>query len=88
MIMAVALMALTMQYFISGCAMEKLVVFGFILLLLVITIALFASLYEIKENELTSQRMFFMSTTFLGFVATLYTGCEEGHYISNVVRFY
>jgi hypothetical protein len=74
--------------FIAGCAMEKFIVFGLILLLFVITIALFASLYEIMENELGSQRMIFMSTTFLGFVVGLYIMCDEGHYISNVVSLY
>jgi hypothetical protein len=73
---------------IAGGAMEKIVVFGFVIILFVITIALFATLYEIKENELTSHKMFFMCSTFVGFTAALYIMCDEGHYISNVVRLY
>jgi hypothetical protein len=73
---------------IAGGAMAKITVLALIIVLFVITMALFATLYEIKENELTSHKMFFMSSTFLGFTAALYIMCDEGHYISNVVRLY
>jgi hypothetical protein len=68
--------------------MEKIFVFYLILLLLVITVTLFTSLYEINENELTSYRMSSMGVTFLVSVAVLYNICDDAHYISYVVRLY
>lgn len=68
--------------------MEKIFVFYLVVILFVITVSLFAFLYEISENDLTSSRIFMMGIVVLFFVAALYNMCDEGQYISNVVRVY
>jgi hypothetical protein len=72
----------------AGFTLEKIFVFYLVVILFVITITLFAFLYEIRRNEFTSYRIIIMGSTLLFFVVALYNVCDEGHYISNVVRFY
>jgi hypothetical protein len=70
----------------AGWALEKTIVFYLVVIPFVITISLFAFLYEISENEFTSYRIFVMGSALIFFAAALYNICDEGHYISKIVR--
>jgi hypothetical protein len=78
----------TTYIFVAGYMLGKVLTFYLILLLFCITITLFATLHEIKDNEFTSYRMVTMSAVCLAYILTLFKICDDAHYISNVVSLY